>query len=148
VSISERLREAADRVAKRAMGHDAQALISIPRQPYDVDAIATEAADVIDTLADALTLFVKYGHYESGGVYVVRVVDQHFHDARAAIAALNACRGATGTYWRDALDGASAAGRAAGLREAAAVVRPRSRYAAEDILALIDAGSQTEASDG
>jgi hypothetical protein len=48
--ISERLREAADRVAKRAMGHDAQALISIPRQPYDVDAIAIEAADVIDAL--------------------------------------------------------------------------------------------------
>lgn len=52
--IVERLEEAADRVAKRCMGHDTAALVSIPRQPSDVDAICDEAAAEIRRLRAAL----------------------------------------------------------------------------------------------
>jgi hypothetical protein len=50
MDIVDRLHEAADRVAKRAMGHDLPALISIPRKPTDVDAVIAEAAAEITRL--------------------------------------------------------------------------------------------------
>lgn len=53
--LAKRCEEAADRVAKRCMGHDdAPALISIPRQPTDIDAVLTEAAAALRRMAALL----------------------------------------------------------------------------------------------
>lgn len=49
--LAKRCEEAADRVAKRCMGHDAPALISIPRQPTDIDAVLIEAAAALRRMA-------------------------------------------------------------------------------------------------
>ena len=79
--------------------------------------------------------------------------------ARPAIAALDACRG-EGSLWWASIEAAKRVGREAGLREAAAVAQrymdgcdthepddsqaQRAAYVIKaDILALIDAGSQT-----
>lgn len=63
-ALAKRCEEAADRVAKRAMGHDAPALISIPRQPTDVDAVLAEAAAALRRMARLYEMAVhNRNHY-------------------------------------------------------------------------------------